>query len=504
MFFRSLKRKLRDDFENVTETTASIEKREQASTTTAPPNKNNMQMTVSLKKVIREEKIPTSMSEPPVPNATLTKTPHIVADTQDIYDDGQDPYLEVAAGIIIGKEKASIGMIQRYLKIGFNRAARIMDQLEEAGIVGPEEGTRPRKVLMTNEEFLQCKDKIIVAPQEKSPQPQPSFTPNPRFEEEVINQKLGLNANFDRDGENINKLINSFIYNCSDLEQHKIIDKLLTTDSSKTLTFVIYDEDGMLYERYNGLPQLLVPIVTNSFKLTSIIDWLATELKSRLQKFSSTNIKNFETYNVKCESPIPAIVFVVSEFYFSKSYFDNDVLLRIALNGNRAGIYLLFFSQFDSKKIHFGILEDLLTIQTPQQAYSLFFPNMENVYSVSESMNPRAFDNMTGKEFENFCSSILNKNGFYNVETTKDSGDHGIDILAEKDDITYAIQCKCYSSNIGNAAVQQAHTGKSLYHKDIAVVLTNQYFTQQAQEEANALGVKLWDRNKLKELINNQ
>ena len=111
---------------------------------------------------------------------------------------------------------------------------------------------------------------------------------------------------------------------------------------------------------------------------------------------------------------------------------------------------------------------------------------------------------MNGLEFEHFCADILTANGFSNVEVTQGSGDHGIDILAEKYDITYAIQCKCYSSNIGNAAVQQAHTGKSLYHKDIAIVLTNQYFTQQAQEEANAPGVKLWDRNKLEELINNQ
>ena len=44
-------------------------------------------------------------------------------------------------------------MLQRYFKVGFNRAARIMDQLEEAGIVGPEEGTKPRKVLMTKEEY---------------------------------------------------------------------------------------------------------------------------------------------------------------------------------------------------------------------------------------------------------------------------------------------------------------------------------------------------------------
>jgi len=111
------------------------------------------------------------------------------------------------------------------------------------------------------------------------------------------------------------------------------------------------------------------------------------------------------------------------------------------------------------------------------------------------------YDTMEGLEFENFCSEILEKNGFQNVAVTQGSGDHGIDILAEKDDISYAIQCKCYSSNIGNSAVQQAHTGKSLYHKDIAVVLTNRYFTQQAIEEANALGVKLWDRDKLDSMI---
>ena len=67
--------------------------------------------------------------------------------------EGRDSYFMEAAKIIIDKEKASIGMLQRYLKVGFNRAARIMDQLEEAGIVGPEEGTKPRKVLMSPEEF---------------------------------------------------------------------------------------------------------------------------------------------------------------------------------------------------------------------------------------------------------------------------------------------------------------------------------------------------------------
>ena len=65
----------------------------------------------------------------------------------------RDVYFEQAGKFIIEKEKASIGMLQRMYKIGFNRAARIMDQLCDAGVVGPEEGTKPRKVLMSMEEF---------------------------------------------------------------------------------------------------------------------------------------------------------------------------------------------------------------------------------------------------------------------------------------------------------------------------------------------------------------
>ena len=68
---------------------------------------------------------------------------------------GQDAYFIDAGRLIIDKDKASIGMLQRAFKIGFNRAARIMDQLCEAGIVGGEEGTKPRKILMTPEEFEQ-------------------------------------------------------------------------------------------------------------------------------------------------------------------------------------------------------------------------------------------------------------------------------------------------------------------------------------------------------------
>ena len=67
----------------------------------------------------------------------------------------------VAFIVFIDKDKASIGMLQRVLRIGHNRACRIVDQLEEAGVVGPDEGTKPRKVLMSMEAFEQYIDEYV-------------------------------------------------------------------------------------------------------------------------------------------------------------------------------------------------------------------------------------------------------------------------------------------------------------------------------------------------------
>ena len=75
--------------------------------------------------------------------------------------DDKDAYFVEAGKFVIDKDKASIGMLQRVFKIGFNRAARIMDQLCEAGVVGEEEGTKPRKVLMSMEQFEQYIDEYL-------------------------------------------------------------------------------------------------------------------------------------------------------------------------------------------------------------------------------------------------------------------------------------------------------------------------------------------------------
>lgn len=111
------------------------------------------------------------------------------------------------------------------------------------------------------------------------------------------------------------------------------------------------------------------------------------------------------------------------------------------------------------------------------------------------------FDNMDGHEFENFCATLLKQNGFKSVSVTKASGDQGIDILATKDGIKYGIQCKCYSSEVGNKAVQEAFSGKTFYNRHVGVVLTNNYFTSSAKELAEKNGIILWDRKQLLKMI---
>lgn len=104
-------------------------------------------------------------------------------------------------------------------------------------------------------------------------------------------------------------------------------------------------------------------------------------------------------------------------------------------------------------------------------------------------------DNMDGYDFEYYCADLLEANGFMEVEVTKSSGDYGIDILAQKDGVTYAIQCKRYNGLVGVKAVQEAYAGRDYYDRMVGAVLTNQYFTQPAVEAAKKLKILLWDRD---------
>lgn len=110
-------------------------------------------------------------------------------------------------------------------------------------------------------------------------------------------------------------------------------------------------------------------------------------------------------------------------------------------------------------------------------------------------------DGMEGHEFEYYCAKLLEKNGFIDVNVTRGSGDQGVDIIAIKDDIKYAIQCKNYASKLGNTPIQEVSAGKVYYNCDVGVVLTNSTFTPGAIELAKANNIRLWDREVLQKLM---
>lgn len=220
-----------------------------------------------------------------------------------------DRYFVEAGKFIIEKNRASIGMLQRLFKIGFNRAARIIDQLGDAGVVGPEDGVKPRKVLMSMEQF----------------------------------------------------------------------------------------EDFL--------------------KTVELIDSISSEN-------------------------------TVSDSNLSFSSLPNPIDDRIRMYNGK-------------------------------------------------------YDYMEGHDFEQFCAKLLKANGFSNVYVTPGSNDQGIDILAEKLGVKYAIQCKRYSSDVGNKAVQEVFAGKSYYNCHVGVVLTNRYFTQSAKELAEKTQIFLWNRDILNALCEN-
>ncbi len=132
---------------------------------------------------------------------------------------------------------------------------------------------------------------------------------------------------------------------------------------------------------------------------------------------------------------------------------------------------------------------------------AVFIPLVHIVKAKWKTEKILPMDEMEGAEFEKFCAQLLERRGFIEVNITKASGDFGVDILAEKEGVTYAIQCKRYTDPVGVKAIQEAYAGREYYDRMVGVVLTNQYFTAPAVEAAKKLKILLWDRGYLERMI---
>lgn len=114
----------------------------------------------------------------------------------------------------------------------------------------------------------------------------------------------------------------------------------------------------------------------------------------------------------------------------------------------------------------------------------------------------KQLDKMDGHQFEYACADILKANGYKHVKVTRGSGDFGVDIIAEKDKVRYAIQCKRYNHKLDNTPIQEVVGGLAYYQCDKGAVMTNQYFTEPAKQLAQVNDVELLDRDTLSHMVN--
>ena len=135
-------------------------------------------------------------------------------------------------------------------------------------------------------------------------------------------------------------------------------------------------------------------------------------------------------------------------------------------------------------------------------AIAAIFLALAVILIIRKRRKPLPMDELEGHDFEYYCADLLKTHGFMEVEVTKGSGDFGVDILAQRDGISYAIQCKCYDKPIGVKAVQEVYAGRDYYDCMVGAVMTNQYFTAPAVELARKLKIMLWDRGYIESMEN--
>ena len=146
---------------------------------------------------------------------------------------------------------------------------------------------------------------------------------------------------------------------------------------------------------------------------------------------------------------------------------------------------------------------DSRPVNTVAAPRSRSVPVKSHQFSSSVKQELSHIDEMSadGWSFERYTAELLRKCGYDKAEVTSGSNDYGVDVIAEKGGVRFAIQCKCYSNKLNNKPVQEVLAGMSHYNAHVGVVITNNYFTANAIQLAKDNNVLLWDRDKLAEMI---
>lgn len=235
-----------------------------------------------------------------------------------------------------------------------------------------------------------------------------------------------------------------------------------------------------------------------------------SKLKIRLQKNTRTYkdlshiIKELENQKVELAKRITELKLELSQLLTKRYQYVDEITRLESIEKAFDKEYTTLKSKkasIESEVQSLSFRKDMLEQEIFELESKVIELNLKNQATIN-NLSLDYIDNIAdGLEFEKFFASLLNQLGYNNVQVTPGSGDFGIDVIAEKDEIKYGFQCKLYSSPVGVEAVQEAIAGQKHHSCNLAVVVTNNTFTPQAKQLALESLIALWDRKKLSQLI---
>lgn len=409
----------------------------------------------------------------------------------DFDKEKEDPLLKDVMRYIMRVKEPSKSSIMEIYDLKYTRFLDILIELKNRGIIEDiHEPIRIKKYV----KFVVITDNIVKMSDKEYKKQQEKIKREKMTLEEIM-KIYNINVEYSKDID-INKINNSLIINseCDNIAINNL-EYLLKYNSPDKLGIVLINTNNICFNFYEGVPNLIIPVLSDINKVLGVLQYCEQVIDNRYNYLLSKKVKDIQ--EIKDEKIQNIIIFIDEIGNLQKNKEINENLLKILLKGKKVGITCLLYSKFSKRNLNLGYIEDLVDL------YDEF--DIEKVISgeINNIELDKIDDEMDGYNFENCSANLLLNNGFNNVKVTQYSGDFGVDIIAYKDDIKYAIQCKKYSSPVGIKAVQEVIGSKTMNDCHVAVVLTNNFFTSSAKELAKKNNVLLWDRNKLKELINN-
>lgn len=342
-------------------------------------------------------------------------------------EDAQDSMFDEAVQLMAKHDVASAALLQRRLSLGYARAARLLDQLEEAGVIGPAEGSKPREVLISSYEDYTNRSfkKPHVAPEESDPDWNSYESPNWKsvltqsssiqlFEaisKSSSTSPLSFPLGWEKESLKITTLSDTphcIITGSPHSRKLEFIDTMLLSliaFSSPTQLRIVLHDGAHYLSPYNGIPHLLTPVTAEPDKALAALRWGEMEMESRWSEFSKANCRDIDSYNKASSNPMSHILYIITQIDECMSYAKNEIteeLKKLTSQGFRAGIHIVLVSDsLASRSIPKEIRENI--------------PNVISFKSTWDgSSKPKDSEGLTPNE-------LLYKNDEDNTVTTLDA-----------------------------------------------------------------------------------